>query len=297
MLCILYVNAVGALLGVIGLLLERALPANFPRRSLWCVIVPSSVVIPGSYRFLHTFSVTDALPMHDAAWGQFNSIGADICQAAQWVSALLALWGLANVWRASYVVAKSESRHAVVDGVPVVVTDSLGPATVGVLRSSVLLPKWALALPGTQRQYVVRHEEEHRKAHDARVLLFASLPLLLMPWNLAMWWQLRRLSLAIEMDCDNRVVSALGNPNAYGDLLLKIAQAANRGPRLQPAFLGGIGSLERRLTALVAPEPLKHFQKLLLPAFACVLLILVVSMPHPMVGHASHTHAGVTFQQ
>lgn len=143
----------------------------------------------------------------------------------------------------------------------------------------------------------MRHEEEHRKAHDARVLFIASLPLLLMPWNLAIWWQLRRLSLAIEMDCDNRVVSALGDPNAYGDLLLRIAEAANRGPRLQLAFLGGIGSLERRLTALVAPESLKYFQKLLLPVIACVLLILVVSMPHPILGHGSHTHAGVTFQE
>jgi beta-lactamase regulating signal transducer with metallopeptidase domain len=206
---------------------------------------------------------------------------------------MLLMWGLINVWRVSRVISQSP-RKSVVDGVPVLVTDSIGPATVGLLRSNVLLPKWVLALPGVQRQYVVRHEEEHRRAHDARLLLIASLALLLMPWNLAMWWLLRRLSLAIEMDCDNRVVSALGDANAYGELLLKVAQAGSRGPRLQPAFLGGVGTLERRLTMLLAPTPLRHAQRFLLPVAACVLLFVVLSIPHPVVGHGSHAHATMT---
>jgi beta-lactamase regulating signal transducer with metallopeptidase domain len=145
-----------------------------------------------------------------------------------------------------------------------------------------------LGLPGPQRKYVVRHEEEHRRAHDARLLFAASLPLLLAPWNLALWWELRRLSLAVEMDCDNRVVAALGNPNAYGDLLVKVAQAANRGPRLQPAFLG-IGSLERRLTLLLAPTPLRHAQRFLVPALAFVLLLAVLAIPHPVLPNHQHS--------
>ena len=122
-----------------------------------------------------------------------------------------------------------------------------------------------------------------------RALLFvASLPLLLAPWNLALWWELRRLCLAVEMDCDNRVVAALGDPNAYGDLLLKVAQAANRGPRLQPAFLG-MGSLERRLTELLAPTPLRHAQRFLVPALAFVLLLAVLAIPHPVLPHHQHS--------
>jgi beta-lactamase regulating signal transducer with metallopeptidase domain len=103
-----------------------------------------------------------------------------------------------------------------------------------------------------------------------------------MPWNLALWWQLRRLCLAIEMDCDNRVVAELGDATAYGELLLRIAQATSRGPRLQPAFLGGMGSLERRLTGLLAPAPLRYVQRVLLPTLALGLLLLVLSMPHPV---------------
>jgi beta-lactamase regulating signal transducer with metallopeptidase domain len=145
-----------------------------------------------------------------------------------------------------------------------------------------------LALPGVQRQYVLRHEDEHRRAHDARLLFVASLPLILMPWNLGMWWLVRRLCLAVEMDCDNRVVSRLGDAPAYGALLLRVAEASSRGPRLQPAFLGGMGSLERRLVALLAPTPLRHVQRFLLPAVALALLAVVVLMPHPVLSHGSH---------
>jgi beta-lactamase regulating signal transducer with metallopeptidase domain len=114
------------------------------------------------------------------------------------------------------------------------------------------------------------------------------------PWNVAMWWQLRRLCLAVEMDCDNRVVAALGNATAYGELLLKVAQAASRGPRLQPALLG-VGMLERRLTVLLAPAPLRHVQRLLLPGAALGLLFVVLWMPHPVLERGSHTH--VTMNQ
>jgi beta-lactamase regulating signal transducer with metallopeptidase domain len=151
-----------------------------------------------------------------------------------------------------------------------------------------------LALPDVQRQYVVRHEEEHRAAHDGRVLFVASLTLLLMPWNLALWWQLRRLCLAIEMDCDTRVVAGLGDANAYGALLLKIAEASNRGLRLQPALLGGVGTLEHRLRALLAPTPLRHVQRFVLPAFAIGLLLLVLKMPHPILGGPSEAHVTMT---
>jgi len=314
MLCILYVTAVGTLLGVVGLLAERVLPAAFPRRWVWCVIIPISVFLPGLYRARHTVTVvevqqavqpplgnafgTGSLAALDPAWwAHTESYDSTIQRVWLTVSAMLLLWGLASAWRVSRASSPSHTRRggnrgpAIVDGVPVVVTDSMGPATVGLWRSRVLVPRWVLAMPGAQRKYVLRHEEEHRRANDARLLFVASLPLLLMPWNLAMWWLLRRLCLAIEMDCDNRVVSALGDAPAYGELLLKVAQASSRGPRLQPAFLGGVGTLERRLTALLAPTPLRHLQRFLLPAVAIGLLFVVAWMPHPVVGPGSHTHA------
>jgi beta-lactamase regulating signal transducer with metallopeptidase domain len=112
-----------------------------------------------------------------------------------------------------------------------------------------------------------------------------SLFVILLPWNLALWWQLRRLYLAVEVDCDNRVVAALGDAPAYGELLFRVAEAGNnapRLPRLQPAFLGGTGMLERRLRMLLAPTQLGYAQRMLLPIAACVILFIVLSMPHPV---------------
>jgi beta-lactamase regulating signal transducer with metallopeptidase domain len=319
MLCILYVIAVGTLLGIAGVLVERALPVAAQRRWVWCVLIPISIVLPGYYRAHHTWSVLDALEQQAARQPLGHALGAASLSALDpdwwahtrsydtiinrlWLSAsaVLLFWGLANAVRVALVVRRSrrqrddEASATIVDGVPVVVTDVIGPATVGLWRSRVLIPRWVLAMPGVERRYVLRHEEEHRRAHDAHLLLFASLTLLLMPWNPALWWQLRRLSLAVEMDCDNRVVSALGDATAYGELLLKVARVASRGPRLQPALLGGVGMLEHRLTVLLAPTPLRHVQRLLLPALALGLLVVVLRMPHPVLGGASGSHGLVS---
>jgi beta-lactamase regulating signal transducer with metallopeptidase domain len=300
MLCILYVNAVGALLGMVGLSIERMLPSGAPRRWVWCLIVPLSIFVPGLYRVHHNWVVTDVAqsmestalgmtPLDRAWWARTEAYDASINRIWWTISLILLVWCVINALRVAYLVAMSRRRHGtakapVVDGVPIVITERLGPATVGLMRSSVLVPRWVLALPGVQRRYVLRHEEEHRRARDAHLLLFASLPLLLMPWNLAMWWQLRRLSLAVELDCDNRVVNALGDAAAYSELLLTVAQAASRTPRLQPAFLGGAGSLERRLRALLSPTPVRGAQKFLLPVLTVGLLFIVVWMPHPILG-------------
>ncbi|HEX3534886.1 MAG TPA: M56 family metallopeptidase [Gemmatimonadaceae bacterium] len=293
MLCILYVNLVGLCLGLAALFFERALPPGWPRRWLWCLVIPISVALPGMYRFHHAWSVADVFVKPATV---AETLDTSINRVWLTTSALLVLWGLVSAWQVSRLLWLSrKSRNAdgmaTIDGVPVVVTDTMGPATVGFWRSRVLLPRWVLTLPGEEQQYVVRHEEEHRRAQDGRLLFVMSLPLLLMPWNLAMWWQIRRLCLAVEMDCDNRVVNRLGDATAYGELLLKVAQATSGGPRLQPAFLGGVGTLERRLTALLAPTPLRHVQRFLLPAAAFGLVVLVALMPHPVLGKGPHAHS------
>lgn len=302
MLCILYVIAVGALLGTIGLLIERVLPADWARRWVWCAIIPISIIIPGIYRTRHAWSVTPMLESpttsHSGLIAFIDSCDPIIGRFWLITSAALVVLGLVNALRVSFVIYQSrrKSEHGTptaIDGIPVVVTDSIGPATFGLVRPRVLVPQWVLALPKIQRQYVLRHEDEHRKASDQRLLFVMSLTLLLMPWNLSLWWLLRRLRLAVEMDCDDRVVGALGNPRAYGELLFKIGQAASRGPRLQPALLG-VGMLERRLTVLLAPTPLKHVQRFLLPAAAFALLLVVLWMPHPVLGPASHANMTMT---
>ncbi len=309
MLCILYVTAIGFLLGVVGLLIERMLPSAAPRRWLWCAIIPVSLFLPGYYRVHHAMSVAElpAPSTHANApatgwttatdldlWARVESWNGMINLLWHIASAVLILWGLAGAWRVwrirrgSHAGAAQRPFPTVVDGVEVLVTPSIGPATIGLLRSRVVVPRWVLGLPAVQRGYVVRHEDEHRRAHDATLLFLASLTLVLAPWNLALWWQLRRLHLAVELDCDTRVVAALGDATAYGETLLAVACAASRRPRLQPALLG-MGSLERRLVALVARVPLSRRERWLAPALVAAILLVVLALPHPIVEHVAHT--------
>lgn len=301
MACLPYVITIGFLLGIIGVIAERLLPPAMSRRWMWCVIIVASLALPGFYRVHHSAVVAGAaesamFALNADVARQIRAI--DVVIGRAWVIAttLLGAWALFNLGWVSHVVRVSRARlrssaPSVVGGVPVIITESLGPATVGVLRSRVVLPRWVLALPEEQRQYIVRHEEEHRRSHDSTLLFLASLTVILFPWHAALWWQLRRLSLAVEMDCDRRVVSSLGDPRAYGSLLLAVAQASNRGPRLQPALLGATGMLERRLSVLLAPAPLRVAQRLMLAVAASVLFYVVVVTPHPVIASAAHAHA------
>jgi TonB family protein len=83
-------------------------------------------------------------------------------------------------------------------------------------------------------------------------LLFgAALSVALMPWNLALWFQARRLRVAIELDCDARVLRTHPRPERYGLLLLTIAQRRSLVPSMLAPMLSEPAShLERRILAM-----------------------------------------------
>ena len=278
MLCIVYVIAISMCLGGIGLLVEHALPATWARRWIWLGVIVLSVVIPPVYRLKHKAEVHGASLVHASS---YDTLVGQLLGLSIWLFAALAV---AQALRVSWLIRRSRRGPAVIDGVLSVITDSIGPATVGVLNARVVIPRWVLALPPVQRRYVLRHEEEHRNSRDTLLLLVASLAAVLGPWNLPIWWHLRRLRLAVEVDCDRRVVTALGDGRAYGEMLLRVAEAANRGPRLQPALLG-MGMLERRITELVAPSSRTLAMRGLAAAAAAALLYVVLMLPHPVAGH------------
>jgi hypothetical protein len=96
------------------------------------------------------------------------------------------------------------------------------------------------------------------------------------------------------MDCDRRVVASLGDAVGYGELLLDVAEASSRAPRLQPALLGGSGMLERRLTALVAGGRRGIVEWVVAPAAAIALVAVVLSVPHPEMGRDAVPPGGAT---
>lgn len=170
-------------------------------------------------------------------------------------------------------------RRRVVDGVEVWVSGDTGPAAVGVLRPRVVLPAWALALEAGQRRLMVQHEAEHVRARDPQLALAALAVCVLAPWNLALWWQLRRLRLAIEVDCDGRVLRRSGDPRSYGALLLTVGQ---RRAGLALALAESRTMLERRLRMIADRGRGRHIVRAVgFLAVAGVALAVACETPAP----------------
>jgi beta-lactamase regulating signal transducer with metallopeptidase domain len=107
---------------------------------------------------------------------------------------------------------------------PIFVAPETGPAAVGLLRPHIVVPRWLLDEdPGT-RALVLRHEIEHVRARDTHALFGAAVLEVLFPWNGALRWMVRRLRLAIEIDCDQRVIDAVGGARQYGLALLAVGE-------------------------------------------------------------------------
>lgn len=164
---------------------------------------------------------------------------------------------------------------ATVDGREVLVSPDTGPAVVGLLRSAIVLPRWALEAPGEVRALMLAHEEEHLRAGDPRLLLAGLVVAVAMPWNPAVWWQLRRLRLAVEVDCDRRVLRGRGDVKAYGTLLLEIGRRASSGPLAVASFSEPISFLERRIRTMTTPRARSPFVRA--AAFGAVAALAVVA--------------------
>ncbi len=200
--------------------------------------------------------------------------------AASFVYALVLLRALIALRR-----RREQWTSVDIDDETVLVSPDTGPAVVGAIRPRIVVPQWALSLSSPARALMLRHEREHINARDPFVLTVAILLNAAFPWNAAIWAIVRRLRLAIEIDCDRRVVGALSDARAYGELLLAVG-ARRRTPLFFVASLAERrGFLEQRIKAM-NPSLFRHPR---LAAATLVLLAVVVSTaavgaPRPSAG-------------
>lgn len=133
----------------------------------------------------------------------------------------------------------------------VLVSNDDGPAVVGFVHPRIVIPRWALVAEHETRELLLLHEREHLRAHDSRVLFGAAVLLALVPWNAALWWMSRRLRLAIEIDCDTRVIRLSGARHSYGHMLITIGERYVAPALPASAFLSEPGTLlEARIDAM-----------------------------------------------
>ncbi|MGA2383348.1 MAG: M56 family metallopeptidase [Gemmatimonadales bacterium] len=275
----LYVSALSLCFGLAALALERATMLWMrPRRTVWTVAIAASLlvplaglVIPGAPAPQRVVPGSVRVGEHVAGpvlAGGAQSVGVSSAPSkigplmAALNRPLLLLWGGASfalglgLLRAGIGLRRRARgwRATVVDGAEVMVAPDIGPAVVRLGGLRVVLPEWALSAEPAARSMMLRHENEHREARDPDLLLGATVALMLVPWCFPLWWQVRRLQLAVETDCDRRVMRAGADAHAYGVLLLSVGERSTRQPLLAPtAFSEERSLLERRIEAMTSP--------------------------------------------
>jgi hypothetical protein len=109
------------------------------------------------------------------------------------------------------------------------------------------VPRWLTKLSPDEQELVIAHERSHLGAYDTQLLTIAVCLFACMPWNPMLWWQLRRLRLAIEIDCDARVLS-LGYPVArYSETLIAVGERQSASYAVTMARYGSKSFLEQRI--------------------------------------------------
>ncbi|HEU0051867.1 MAG TPA: M56 family metallopeptidase, partial [Longimicrobium sp.] len=202
-----------------------------------------------------SFSSVDApAPVRRSAWTAMRE-KADGALPYLWLAASLAM--AAGLAGGSLALRRRRRtwRPAVVGGAPVLISARMGPAVVGFIDSDIVLPRWTLEWAAPLQRLIVRHEREHIDAGDPPLLLFALLAVAAAPWNPALWWQLRRLRLAIEVDCDARILRREPDVGAYGRLLLEVGRLAGGARIPVTAFSEPRSFLERRIRIMTESTP------------------------------------------
>lgn len=143
---------------------------------------------------------------------------------------------------------------AEVGGMQVLVSPATGPAVLGLYPTRIVIPSWVLHETERSRRLILAHEAEHVAAGDARLLVTALAAVIAMPWNPVIWWQLRRLRLAIELDCDARLMHRGESLQGYAEVLLNVGARLDSAAMLA-AFAKPGSLLGRRLKALTALPP------------------------------------------
>ena len=312
----LYALVVGLLLAVTGLMADGAAGlGRWPRRWLWTALLVAAVGLPaaGPWRrapaaAAPTVAVSAPLAIETTPIGTppppparlmasvRARIDATATAAAQFDSLLAIVWvgssGLVALVLVTGHLALARRRRrwpeAVVHGTPVLIASATGPAVVGLVRPRIVLPAWSLELDARAMALVLQHEGEHVRARDPWLIHVAGAALMLMPWNPVIWWMTSRLRLAVELDCDRRVIGTASGADpasdvvAYGEVLLTVLERRpGRTPLAAPALIESSSILARRISALF-PTAVRFAAAPVALAAACALALTALAVVKPV---------------
>lgn len=295
----LYAVVVAALVGCAAIACERMLRlAGQPARWAWCGAFITSVGVPLVALLRPAAPAAAPIPIGDTGvtvidpallLGLLNAPAASPTISAL-TGTVVGIWAgaslcLAVVLLGSQARIRRETNRCpaeIVDGVLVRFTADLGPAVIGSFPSIVVVPAWVRRLGAEARGLVLSHEKQHIEAGDIRVLSAGLVLAVLMPWNLPLWWQLRRLRDAVELDCDERVLRSGADARRYSELLLEVARHRTVRVFPAPALSNPKSLLARRIHKMMHPNPKARTARAgVAAAVAALLVALACETPTP----------------
>lgn len=302
-----YVIVIGALAALAGRLVEKCCEAlRLPTRAVWVIVVVIAVVAPlfrlandriasvgesGSSAFA---GATQLIPipsrlasaLHDAA--TFDKPVTDSLRPLDlplaWLWFASSLFVALGLVRSAVVVRRSvrAAYPTAIDGVSVLLTTNTGPAIVGVWNYRIVLPLWVMSLSEENRRLIIAHERQHARAFDPLLIWVAAFVTALCPWNVGLWYTMRRLRTSIEIDCDGRVLDHTSDIRAYMTLLVDVVERVSSTPVFATALAESPSQLHRRILAMTqSPRRLHRLRAVSFIAGACAIMIAAVRVPQP----------------
>jgi beta-lactamase regulating signal transducer with metallopeptidase domain len=263
----LYALAIAVLLGVAAFIAERALlRVRRATRFVWIAALVASFALPATALLREPTPqqrvdalvaiASDPVPtmttrspleiLEPRAIRVVQTIDIDRWLTRGWLalsSIVLALYAVAWLGLRRRV---RDARVVTLAGQTVRVTRDAGPAVIGFWRPTIIVPHWLIDTDASTQALVIAHERQHLLARDSQLYMSALTLLVLMPWNAPLWWQVRRLRIAIEIDCDARVLRTTDRQH-YGAALVEVACRTLGLRGIAPALGESGAALERRV--------------------------------------------------
>ncbi|MDB4909114.1 MAG: peptidase BlaR1 [Gemmatimonadetes bacterium] len=315
----LYATIIGVLFAGAAAVVEALPVLSARKRMLWLVAIAGTIVMSGAAVMTSTKAsrvsdagnaqVTQPLPAArtpvstttipvrqgvasapDESVAASPSLGADAGLLLLWILGTIACVALlgTSAWRVSRM--RSAWREQVIAGVPVLVSHDVGPAVIGLVHHEIVVPAWVETLDEPAQRTIMTHEREHLRAGDPLLLWGATLLVSLMPWNAPLWYALRRLRHAIEMDCDARVLQARVDPRAYCTLLLDVVERTLAGVAPVAALAEPSTMIERRIDAMTRTARTASWKVYLAGAAAAALVVAACYTPRPELAPRARAH-------
>ena len=254
----LYALVPGVALCCAAMLAEQAArQRRWPSRWIWFVAMMASILLPAlgpAFPELAPLRLPAFVPLVPQV-AHSPTAPVVVMAHAQYPSLARVLWVALSIATLVVVLAGAGLvrcrargwRRTIIDGSEAYIAPETGPAVFGWWRPRIVVPAWLAEIPSRQRALAIAHEQSHLDAHDPQLLGVALVLLAIMPWNPSLWWQLRRLRHAIEVDCDARVLRGGHDVLDYGEALLALGLRRSQRYGLMAATDSSQSLLERRI--------------------------------------------------